>query len=66
MMRLRPLFAGMAARISHATHTPCEHQFLVFAWCARRVRNARRRADSNVSLCTRFKPVSEKTVSDKT
>eukprot|EP00974_Lingulodinium_polyedra_P029252 2818996-Lingulodinium_polyedra.AAC.1 len=42
MMRSRSPSAAAAARISHASRTPREHQQLVFAWCVRRVRNESR------------------------
>eukprot|EP00974_Lingulodinium_polyedra_P067514 6537020-Lingulodinium_polyedra.AAC.1 len=42
MMRLNRPAAATTARKPHASRTPREHQFLVFAWCARNVRFARR------------------------
>eukprot|EP00974_Lingulodinium_polyedra_P033365 3206960-Lingulodinium_polyedra.AAC.1 len=37
----RPLAAAAASK-SRALLTPCEHQFLAFAWCLRRARLASR------------------------
>eukprot|EP00974_Lingulodinium_polyedra_P090218 8749171-Lingulodinium_polyedra.AAC.1 len=42
MMRSNRPSAAATARESHASHTPCEHQFLVFAWRAQRVQFASR------------------------
>eukprot|EP00974_Lingulodinium_polyedra_P047977 4606931-Lingulodinium_polyedra.AAC.1 len=40
--RSRSLSAATAARILRASHAPCEHHFLAFAWRARRAQNANR------------------------
>eukprot|EP00974_Lingulodinium_polyedra_P010046 966445-Lingulodinium_polyedra.AAC.1 len=42
MMRSNRSSAAATARKSHASRTPCEHQFSVFAWRAQRVRCANR------------------------
>eukprot|EP00974_Lingulodinium_polyedra_P052170 5019004-Lingulodinium_polyedra.AAC.1 len=36
MVRSSRPSAGTTTRTSHASHSPCKHHFLVFAWNARR------------------------------
>eukprot|EP00974_Lingulodinium_polyedra_P110089 10648810-Lingulodinium_polyedra.AAC.1 len=56
-MRSHQPSAAATARKSHVSHTPCERQILVFAWCARRVRCASRyggRWSIRLHHCARF------------
>eukprot|EP00974_Lingulodinium_polyedra_P085629 8292068-Lingulodinium_polyedra.AAC.1 len=57
MVRSNRSFVGAAARKSHASHTPCEHPELAFAWCVRGARLASRcggRRSIRPRHCARF------------